>query len=427
MSRKGPAIDFNPLLQEVRSNINFLCYLGLHQYAKQHKLIGRSRPMITKELDNTMQRRLNFRLIVACIQQIIGETHLTHGEREEQINYVNVGNYAQLRLYGLLDRDVFAIDTSKTSSLTGYWPHQFGSDDIEALKQQAEIGTIFDDLSYNVRAIIEIGGDIFTKHLRDALSYIPDELIDLKPHQQRHPRERMRVKNLSLNLQLVETRPYRHLTQPARDLDPARRHPVERMPGFIDVPCHIERLLYFKDTLWPWVQELSKPEAREAFGYVSENFPGMQAIQVKIAKIRQSAAEQERREREVETAREEREQAQALLRERLIATYGEDAVRDVDDERVAAMVDQAEDAPLHRHTGHLPDLIAVDEVDERFEAPPHRHAIEGTFVHEGVQREIEGPRTVVLPDVHHGETAAADVAEDITQRLLRVLGDTEDD
>lgn len=392
--RKGPEINFNPLLGQVQCDISFLCYLGLHQYAKENKLIGRSRPMITKELDLTKQRRLNFRLLVACIQQIVGSTHITHGEREEQINYVNVGNYAQLRLYGLLDRDIFAIDTGPTSSLTGYWPHQLAHEDVRLLKQQAEIDTLLESLSYNVRAILEIGGPMFVEHLRNALSYIPEELIELSPHQQRHPKERMRVKNLSLNLQLVESRPYRYLTpQPGPD----RFAPVAHQPGFVDVPCHIERLLYFKHTLWPWVQELAKPEAREAFKYVSDNFPSMPAIQLKITKIRQSTAEQERREREAEEAQEEREQAQARLRERLTATYGDRLIDfHEDDMNENEPVEEGEPYPT------IAELLGNDDEDDNT----------------GI---------AVPPDLHAGQPITTENAENIVQRLIRILGETEYD
>lgn len=320
MSRRGPEIDFNPLLEKVQRDISFLSYLGLHQYAKQQKLIGRSRPMITKDMDFVMQRRLNFRLLVACIQQIVGRTHYDHGNRIEQVNYVNVGNYAQLRLYGLLDREMFALDTDADTTLTGWWPGQLNHTDVEVLGSPASIDTMTEQLSYNARATIEIGGETFLDHMRTALRFI-NMNPEITPHSQRDPRNRMRVKNLSLNLQLIETRPYETNLATRRRMTAQTGTNIN--VGFVDVPCHIERLLHFRDTVWPWVQRLSTPEAKEAFKYVKQNYPGMQAITIKIREIRTSVQETLRREREADEAREERERAQAQLRERLITTYGE--------------------------------------------------------------------------------------------------------
>lgn len=381
MSRsKGPEINFNPLIEKVQCDISFLSYLGLHQYAKQQKLIGRSRPMITKDMDSVKQRRLNFRLLVACIQQIVGMTHYDHNGRLEQINYVNVGNYAQLRLYGLLDRRMFALDTDKETTLTGWWPNQLSHNDAELLSSNAGMDTIQEHLSYNARAILEIGGDTFTEHLRAALQYLPDGGY-VEPHSQRDPRNKMRVKNLSLNLQLIEDRPYRNLTQAPAQRNAFVRHGTDS----IDVPCHIERLLNFRDILWPWVQTLSTPPARKAFTYVRDNFPGMQAVQIKIREVRNSAMETERREREAEEAREEREQAQTQLRERLVATYGEGPVIAADPE------EGPPDTDMHVHQLGDDDVQAIDPI-------------------------------LLVPDVHLGARADAEEPETIAQRLVRTLG-----
>ncbi|MCK5291833.1 MAG: hypothetical protein KAR39_07445 [Thermoplasmata archaeon] len=421
MSRKGPEIDFNPLLEKVQRDISFLSYLGLHQYAKQQRLIGRSRPMITKDMDFVMQRRLNFRLLVACIQQIVGRTHYDHGNRIEQVNYVNVGNYAQLRLYGLLDREMYALDTDADTTLTGWWPGQLNRIDVELLSSPASMDTIEEQLSYNTRATIEIGGETFLKHMRDALRFIVDQ-GEIAPHSQRDPRNRMRIKNLSLNLQLIETRPY-ETNRTTRHL-PAGPH-TGAMVGFVDVPCHIERLLHFRDTVWPWVQRLSTPEAKEAFKYVKQNYPGMQAVTIKIREIRSSVQETQRREREAEAARAEREVAQAQLRERLVNTYGEPDPQDEDNDGP-----QIEHVP-GVHGGELtvpygqippPEPIEAEFIRERNPIPLPDTPEFGYIEQEG------GTVVLPVPDVHHGmDETIAEQANDITDRIRRALGMEEEE
>lgn len=388
MSRRGPSIDFNPLLEQVQRDISFLSYLGLHQYAKGQKLIGRSRPMITKDMDFVKQRRLNFRLLVACIQQIVGRTHFDHNGRVEQINYVNVGNYAQLRLYGLLDRDMYALDTTADATLTGWWPSQLSYNDTELLGSTASMDTIEEQLSYNARATLEVGGHTFVDHMRRAFRFIPDDLTHMAPHSQRDPRNRMRVKNLSLNLQLIESRSYNRGTTHIQTLDPGRNIPAGTTPGFVDVPCHIERLLHFRDVLWPWIQTLSTPEAREAFGYVKENYPGVQAVQVKIREIRNSVMEIQRREREAEDEQARRETAQAQLRDRLVATYGEPDPQNEDN-----------DGPQIEHVPGTHGM-ELEEPGAAFQRHIERNRVEQDEAH-----------THIVPDVHHGAVDILDPDE----------------
>ncbi len=407
MSRRGPSIDFNPLLEQVQRDISFLSYLGLHQYAKGQKLIGRSRPMITKDMDFVKQRRLNFRLLVACIQQIVGRTHFDHNGRVEQINYVNVGNYAQLRLYGLLDRDMYALDTTTDSTLTGWWPSQLSYNDTELLGSTASMDTIEEQLSYNARATLEVGGHTFVDHMRRAFRFIPDDLTHMAPHSQRDPRNRMRVKNLSLNLQLIESRSYNTGSAHIQTLNPGRDVLRGTTPGFVDVPCHIERLLHFRDVLWPWIQALSTPEAREAFGYVKENYPGVQAVQVKTREIRNSVMEIQRREREADDERAQRETDQAQLRDRLVATYGEPVAQEINDEQVA------EDDVQTAETGDPPRGYHGGELAVPYGRIPPPEPVEAEFIEEDAEQtppdapdfgfiEQDGVVVLPVPDVHHG-------------------------
>ena len=425
MSKHRPEIDFNPLLRKVQDDINLLCYLGLHQYAKDNKLIGRSRPMITPELDFLMQKRLNFRLVVACIQQIVGNKTYQLGDREEQINYVNVGEYSVLRLYGFLDKDIFSIKTTDRSTLTSWWPEQFAIGDRERLRSPAPLETFHDDLSYNARACLEIGGEIFTNHLRNALKYIPMDLIEFKPHAQRDPKNRMSVKNIAVPLRLVEQKQFgrmRHLIR-TRDAVPS--------PNTVFIPTHIEQLLHFRHVLWPWIQSLQTTNVREAFRYVADNFPSLHAIQMKIRSIRESTAERERRERLLEEDNTRREEAREQLRTRLVATYGEPV----------PVEEQAIDHEVggdHIHIDNTPRGYHGMELEAPGAAFDRR--LEAQFIEEGEQVPLPDPPefgfveqeggTVVLPvpDMHHGmDETIAEQANDITDRLRRALGMPEEE
>ena len=430
MSRRGPSIDFNPLLVKVQNDINFLCYLGLHQYAKEHKLIGRSRPMITTDLDFMMQKRLNFRLVVACIQQIVGSTTFTHGGREEQINYVNVGEYSMLRLYGLLNRDMFAIDTTDKNSLTGYWPHQFAYADIERLRTEAPISTFEPTLTYNTRAAMEVGGETFTNHLRTALRYIPNDLIEFAPHQQRDPKNRMNVKNLAIPLRLMEDRHF-HIRENQRFRQTLQPGHNIRVPGhnIIHIPSHIEQLLHFRHVIWPWVQDLNTQEARTACTYVADNFPSLQAIQMKIRKIRESQAERDLRNEALALADRARETAREELRDRLLATYGEPVVATpgitidngedgVEAEPLVAVHRMGETEPVE-YLRHVPaEFIETDVIIDAAEETPEEMA---AAVGERMQEAIEQQIVLPMPDVH-ADTEFNTTTEDIQDRIRRALG-----
>lgn len=424
MSRRGPSIDFNPLLVKVQNDINFLCYLGLHQYAKEHKLIGRSRPMITTDLDFMMQKRLNFRLVVACIQQIVGGKTFFHGGREEQINYVNVGEYSMLRLYGLLNRDMFAIDTTDKNCLTGYWPHQFAYADIERLRTEAPISTFEQNLTYNTRAAMEVGGETFTNHLRAALRYIPNDLIEFAPHQQRDPKNRMNVKNLAIPLRLMEDRHF-HIRENQRFRQTLQPGHNIRLQGsnIVHIPSHIEQLLHFRHVSWPWIQSLNAPEARDAFTYIAGNFPSLHAIQMKIRKIRESQAERNRRIEEQELSDRRRQEAREELRDRLLATYGE---REMDPVMATPGVRIDNGEPIHRmgevepleYLREIPaEFIETDIIIEGAETPEQ----EIVAIVEERRRQAIDQQIIPIPDVHV-DTDFNTTTEDIQDRIRRALG-----
>lgn len=380
--------DFNPLLRKVQTDISFLCYLGLHQYAKENNLIGRSRPMITKDLDLIKQKRLNFRLMVACIQQIIGSKTMRHGDRVEQINYVNVQEYSTLRLYGLIDAELFAVYTDKDRCYTGYWPQQIDARDIDMLRSPAPLETIRQDLGYNTRAMMEVGGDIFTEKLRRAVRFLPMDLVDATVHQQRDPKNRMNVKNLAIQMKLVETKHYRAYGNP--NLLGRIGYNRGGLHEMFSVPTHIEQLLNFQHVVWPWILQLQQDEARTTLMYVAKNFPSVHAVQMKMRTIRDSAEERRRIQRLQQQRAQQREEDRERLRERLLAIYGD---------RQRATTQETEDNN-HIHieyiAGDRPNIIAFDEIDEH------------------------GDPVAVIPDVHHGHMHIDD-NEDIEDRVRRAL------
>jgi hypothetical protein len=369
-------IDFNPLLKKVQTDISLLCYLGLHQYAKENNLIGRSRPMITPELDFVKQKRLNFRLMVACLQQIIGSKTMDHRGVIEQVNYVNVGEYSIMRLYGLFDKEMFAVYTDEDKCYTGWWPQQVDARDYEPLRSPAPLETITGDLGYNTRAMLEVGGGIFAGKLREAIRLIPNELWDFVPHQQRDPRNRMNVKNIAVQLKLVETKHYRTFHQ-RRTTGLTYAH--DSMHDMFNVPTHIEQLLHFRHVLWPWIQVLRTDQARDAFSYIAQNYPSVPAVQMKMRQIRESAQERERLARLQQERQEQQERDREQLRERLLAVYG-DRQHDTEEE-----------------------------------------AVEGEPVFEmGQEEPVE---VVPIPDVHHGAIPPyRETYTEIRHRINRALG-----
>jgi hypothetical protein len=362
MSSRGINLDFNPLLKKVQTDINFLCYLGLHQYAKENNLIGRSRPMITPELSFVKQKRLNFRLMVACLQQVIGSKTMEHNGRIEQVNYVNVGEYSTMRLYGLLDKDMFAVYTEEDRCYTGWWPQQLDSRDWDPLRSPAPIDVLMPDLNYNTRAMIEVGGNIFAEKLRSAIRLIPREVDGFQPHQQRDPKNRLDVRNIAVNLKLIE---HKHHRTHYRATGLAREH----IQDAVKVPTHIEQLLHFRHVLWPWIQTLQTQEARDAFTYVAQNFPSVHAVQMKIRQIRESQQERERLMRLQQERAQEQEQAREDLRDRLLAIYGERQREPMGEAEAIVMLDHEDDAEFFRADTHIgadgPWTVTNNEMEAR--------------------------------------------------------------
>jgi hypothetical protein len=362
MSSRGINLDFNPLLKKVQTDINFLCYLGLHQYAKENNLIGRSRPMITPELSFVKQKRLNFRLMVACLQQVIGSKTMEHNGRIEQVNYVNVGEYSTMRLYGLLDKDMFAVYTEEDRCYTGWWPQQLDSRDWDPLRSPAPIDVLMPDLNYNTRAMIEVGGNIFAEKLRSAIRLIPREVDGFQPHQQRDPKNRLDVRNIAVNLKLIE---HKHHRTHYRATGLAREH----IQDAVKVPTNIEQLLHFRHVLWPWIQTLQTQEARDAFTYVAQNFPSVHAVQMKIRQIRESQQERERLMRLQQERAQEQEQAREDLRDRLLAIYGERQREPMGEAEAIVMLDHEDDAEFFRADTHIgadgPWTVTNNEMEAR--------------------------------------------------------------
>lgn len=427
MSKKL-SVDFNPLLKKVQTDISFLCYLGLHQYAKENQLIGRSRPMITSDLDFTKQKRLNFRLLVACLQQIIGTKTMNHEGRIEQVNYVNVGEYSMMRLYGLFDRKMFAVYTEKDKCYTGYWPQQIDNRDMDLLRSPNPLKAFEGDLGHNTRAMMEVGGHIFSEKLRTAIRLIPRDLDDFVPHQQRDPKNRMNVKNIAVQLRLVETKHFRTLRQPGTPAihDRSRTH-----PGLFNVPTHIEQLLHFRHVIWPWIQSLQTQEARDAFTYVAQNFPSVHAVQMKMRSIRESAQERQRiMQAQQERARQMEEDRQQL-RERLLAIYGN---RPETPEETAEQITigNIENADVVQEGGEVTphNNIEIEFVVEDHDGPQIEH-VRGTHGMENEEpgaafereimrrRNFADPQEIIpLPDLHHGTV----IHENIGERVRRALG-----
>lgn len=303
------AVDTDNILAQSRADIHQLCYLGLHQYAKENKLIGRSRPLINiMDMGDQAIRRLYFRLTVACIKEIVGTTHFTHGGRSDQVNYLNVHQYRKLRLYGLLDKDMFVawqdddLESARQISPIAYWPDNLRNNDRALLLGHLGIDDIFDDLGIRTRATLELGGDSFRRHLRHALRFMPEG--GLPKHVQTDPGNRRKVRNIAININLFES-PHFHT-----------------LGNSIELPQHIEKVTEFCDTLYPLIQTLQGDEAREHFVYVAKNYPGPHAISTRQREIQTSRRETERRDRLQEQETINRTAHIELMRERMLTTLG---------------------------------------------------------------------------------------------------------
>jgi len=369
MSRRSH-FDISPMIDKVQKDITNLCYLGLHQYAKENKLIGRSRPLLNDGMTPYYIRRLFFRLTVACVKQMIDTINWSHGERLEQVNYINVGGYTTLRLYGLLDREMFIVPRDKGYPL---WQGLIPSEDWVHLSQERPLGEITEFLSLPTRAVLEVGGERFTNTLRSAMQYIRDE-EEVKLHIQYEPKDRFKVKNIAIDLELYEL-PY---IGRGRGWERVTAIP-NRHPGRVEVPCHIEKIIHFRNNIYPFVNDLSADEVRESFLYLVQNWPSGDAIQIKHRELQMSQEEVERIQRQQEEQEEARENEMEAIRERFRVAFGDQRGEQRTPEELAeALLNRAAEGPgtetdlehgdpvahdaVQQANIHLEDAMAEDEV-----------------------------------------------------------------
>ena len=313
MSRRSH-FDISPMIDKVQKDITNLCYLGLHQYAKENKLIGRSRPLLNDGMTPYYIRRLFFRLTVACVKQMIDTINWSHGERLEQVNYINVGGYTTLRLYGLLDREMFIVPRDKGYPL---WQGLIPSEDWVHLSQERPLEEIIEFLSLPTRAVLEVGGERFTSTLRSAMQYIRDE-EEVKLHIQYEPKDRFKVRNIAIDLELYEL-PY---IGRGRGWERVTAIP-NRHPGRVEVPCHIEKIIHFRNNIYPFVNNLTADEVRESFLYLVQNWPSGDAIQIKHRELQMSQEEVERIQRQQEEEAEAHDNEMEAIRERFRVAFGD--------------------------------------------------------------------------------------------------------
>ena len=319
MSNRRSHFDISPMIDKVQKDITNLCYLGLHQYAKENKLIGRSRPLLNDGMTPYYIRRLFFRLTVACIKQMIDAINWSHGERVEQVNYINVGGYTTLRLYGLLDRKMFIVPRDKGYPL---WQGLIPSEDWVHLSQDRPIEEVKEFLSLPARAVLEVGGERFTNTLRGAMQHIRDE-EDVKLHIQYEPKDRFKVRNIAIDLELYEL-PY---IGGGRGWQRVRATPGGTHAGRVEVPCHIEKIIHFRNNIYPFVNNLTDTKVREDFVYLTENWPSGDAIQIKHRELQMSLEERERRERQEIEEAEAHDNEMEAIRDRFRVAFGDQRPR----------------------------------------------------------------------------------------------------
>ena len=338
MSRRRSHFDITPMIDKVQKDIINLCYLGLHQYAKENKLIGRSRPLLNEGMTPYYIRRLFFRLTVACVKQMIDTINWPHGERLEQVNYINVGGYKVLRLYGLLDKDMFLLQRDKGFPL---WQGCVPQDDWAHLSQERPLDEIEDFLTLPTRAVLEVGGDHFTKTLRSAMQYIRTE-DDVRLHVQYEPKDRLRVRNVAIDLELYD------LPYVGRGEAWERVTAIPgRASGRLEVPCHIEKIVQFRDDIYPFVNSLTDETVREKFLYLTKNWPSGEAIQIRHKALQMSQRERERRQATIDAAAEEHDNQIEALRDRFQVHFGDQRpARETDPEVIAQTLrDAATEGP----------------------------------------------------------------------------------
>ena len=353
MSNRRSHFDISPMVDKVQKDIINLCYLGLHQYAKENKLIGRSRPLLNDGMTPYYIRRLFFRLTVACVQQMISTVEWPHGGRLDQVNYINVGGYKTLRLYGLLDREMFLVDRDKMFPL---WQSCVPSADWVHLSQERPFSEIEEFLQPSTRAIIEVGGEHFTKTLRSAMQYVRTEQ-DVKLHIQHEPKDRAKVRNIAIDLDLYEV-PYvgRHGGNWEAVPGPGHNITIPTSNGRLEIPCHIESIIHFRDDIYPFVNSLTGKEVREKFLYLTKNWPSGEAIQIKLKELQMSERERERRRAELEEETEVREGQLDQIRERFRVAFG--------DQRPGASAANMQEALVEAGHRPAPTPDPQDEDDE---------------------------------------------------------------
>lgn len=279
MSRRNPMFDITPMVGKAEKDITTLCYLGLHQYAKENNLIGRSRPMLSDDMTPYYIKRLFFRLTVACIKQMIDSNEMQHGDRMEQVNYLNVGGYKTLRLYGLLDVEMFVVRQTKAHFRAfPLWHSAIPVEDKNHLVQDQPYHRLAAFVSQPTRALIEVGGTTFLQNLVEALRSIN---YNAKLHVQFDPKNRQSVKNVAIDIPLFD-----------------RAYAANRN---LEVPIHIERIMNFRDEIWPWVQEANEPGARSSMLYLTSNWPSTEAVNLKLKQLQREELERRRQAQEAET------------------------------------------------------------------------------------------------------------------------------
>jgi hypothetical protein len=341
------------MIEKVQRDIINLCYLGLHQYAKENKLIGRSRPLLSEGMTPYYIRRLFFRLTVACIKQMIDTINWSHGDRLEQVNYINVGGYTTLRLYGLLDREMFIVQRDKSYPL---WQGLIPSEDWVHLSQERPIEEVREFLSLPTRAVLEVGGERFTNMLRSAMQYIRTE-EDVKLHIQYEPKDRGKVRNIAIDLELYEL-PY---IGRGRGWERAHAIPAHGHAGRVEVPCHIEKIIHFRNNVYPFVNNLTDTKVREDFMYLTENWPSGDAIQIKHRQLQMSQEERERRERQETEEVEAHEGQLEAIRERFRVAFG--------DQRPEATVTDMQEALVEAGANPVPDDGVTTPANEQIPDP----------------------------------------------------------
>jgi hypothetical protein len=246
---------------------------------------------------------------------MIDTINWSHGDRVEQVNYINVGGYTTLRLYGLLDREMFIVSRNKGWPL---WQGLIPSEDWVHLSQERPIEEIREFLSLAARSVLEVGGEHFTNTLRSAMQHVrTDE--EIKLHIQNEPKDRLKVRNIAIDLDLYEL-PY---IGGVRGWQRAGAIPTDRHAGRVEVPCHIEKIIDFRNNIYPFINNLTDIKVREDFVYLTKNWPSGDAVQLKHRELQMSQQEREQRERQEAEEVEAHEGQIEAIRDRFRVAFGD--------------------------------------------------------------------------------------------------------